>query len=63
MNDMMASPVHEFRFDDGIGSQRVTNHEMRELKKTAIILEAEIDSLMNRLCGMGVVNMSLVRRG
>ena len=57
------SDVFEFRFDDGIGSQRITKHEMREIQKNIQILEAEIDHLINRLSGLGVVEFALRRRG
>lgn len=63
MTNTAASDVYEFRFDDGIGSQRVTKHEMREILKSISILEAEIDQLCDRLAGLGVVNFALRRRG
>lgn len=59
----MGSDIFEYRFDDGIGSQRATKHEMREMVKSQQILEAEVEHLINRLSGLGVVEFALRRRG
>ncbi len=55
--------IEEYRFDSGVGSQRVRYRKLGELQKAIDSIEARINSLQRRLLGKGISNMSLRRKG
>ena len=61
--DAALTEIQEYRFDSGVGSQRVKYRQLDELQKAITSIEARIDSLTRRLSGKGISSMSLRRKG
>lgn len=61
--DAALTEIEEYRFDSGVGSQRVRYRKLGELQKAIDSIEARINSLARRLTGKGISNMSLRRKG
>ena len=55
--------IEEYRFDSGVGSQRVRYRKLGELQKAIDAIEARINSLTRRLSGKGISAMNLRRKG
>ena len=55
--------IEEYRFDSGVGSQRVRYRKLGELQKAIDSIDARINSLQRRLTGKGISNMALRRKG
>lgn len=55
--------IEEYRFDSGVGSQRIRYRKLGELQKAIDSIHARIDSLQRRLIGKGISNMALRRKG
>lgn len=55
--------IEEYRFDSGVGSQRVRYRKLGELQKAIDGIEARINSLTRRLSGKGISAMNLRRKG
>lgn len=60
--DAALTEIEEYRFDSGVGSQRVRYRKLEELQKAIDSIDARINSLQRRLTGKGISNMSLRRK-
>ena len=54
--------IEEYRFDSGVGSQRVRYRDPNKIQKTISHLEAQIDNLERRLTGKGISALNLRRK-
>jgi hypothetical protein len=61
-NAMTKADVEEYRFDSGVGSQRVKNREIKELLMSQDWLERRCEQIRQRLAGKGVVNSNMRRK-
>jgi len=55
--------IEEYRFDSGVGSQRVRYRDLDKLRKAITHIEASIDWLERRLTGKGISSLNLRRKG
>ena len=60
--DAALTEIEEYRFDSGVGSQRVRYRKLEELQKAIDSIDSRINSLQRRLTGKGISNMSLRRK-
>ena len=60
--DASESGVESYAFDSGEGSQRTTRRKLSEIRAQIRNLEAEEESIINELYGMGLVNVRLRRK-
>ena len=61
--DAALTEIEEYRFDSGIGSQRLKYRQLGELQKAIDAIEARINSLTRRLSGKGISSLNLRRKG
>ncbi len=55
--------IEEYRFDSGVGSQRVRYRRLGELQKAIDGIESRINYLSRRVSGKGISAMNLRRKG
>ncbi len=60
--DDASDKTKEYRFDSGEGSQRAEYRDLKDISAEIVRLEKEIDALIRKLSGIGVVNMNLRRK-
>lgn len=60
--DDASDNVKEYRFDSGEGSQRAEYRDLKDISAEITRLEKEIDALIRKLSGVGIVNMNLRRK-
>ncbi len=60
--DDASDNVKEYRFDSGEGSQRTEYRDLKDISTEIVRLEKEIDALIRKISGIGVVNMNLRRK-
>ena len=56
------SGVESYAFDSGEGSQRTTRRKLSEIRTQIDRLEAEEESIINEIYGMGLINVRLRRK-
>jgi len=61
--DAALTEIEEYRFDSGVGSQRVRYRGLDKLRKAITHIEAQIDWLERRLTGKGISALNLRRKG
>ena len=54
--------IEEYRFDSGVGSQRIKYRDLGKLQKAIKHIEAQIDWLQRRLTGKGISALNLRRK-
>jgi virulence-associated protein VapD len=61
-DELIENNVEQYRFNSNEGSQWAERRKLEQLTKIISTLESEIESLQNRLCGLGIVNINLRRK-
>ena len=61
-DELIAINVEDYKFDSNEGSQRANRRKLEDLTKLISTLEAAIEALENRLCGLGIVVLNVRRK-